>query len=91
VTPIPPKDRLLRNKPLAEQIRKLMATLEFEQACDVAMLQYVQNQSYSNDGVAAAATHYRLEGARSFLVQLQQIADEVKLPQQQQSGLRHDV
>ena len=90
--PESPKQRLLKNKPLAELIGRILHSHEFEIAGDVALLQFHENQNRMADIQSAQAAHYETVGAKRFLQLLQTITDETPTAKRETPGqLDHGV
>lgn len=71
-----PKQRLIAQTPLAEDVRKILHGTVFEVACETALLEFIYGQGRANEGGSAISSHYELEGAKRFLTMLCRITDD---------------
>jgi hypothetical protein len=70
-----PKERFQLNVPETKQFAGMVHCDLFERAADVAMLQFVENQGYTQDQLSAVASAYRLQGAQQFKTILMTLGD----------------
>lgn len=68
-----PKTRLLKTKN-ASAIAAWFAHPDFLMACETALLQWIYDQGQATDLADATRRHFKLEGARSFMLELLTIA-----------------
>ena len=81
MTPLSPKHRFLQDKDLAKAHAAMMASVQFEKASDLALLQVGFNLPVANKveemETMAAANHYRMQGAYLFLGVLLTLGDPI--------------
>ena len=73
-----PRQRIVQNTALADEIRAMLHSPRFEVAHEAALIEFVNNQSTGIDGSSAIGSHFALEGAKRFLAILTTIADTPK-------------
>ncbi len=73
-----PRQRIVQNTALADEIRAMLHSPRFEAAQEAALIEFVMNQSRANEGSSAIGSHFELEGAKRFLAILTTIADTPK-------------
>jgi len=80
-----PKARFLKSTH-AKQFNDLTQSPIWDEACDVAMLQYVYGCHHSNDAESAAARDFQRQGAQRFLHILRNIGKPDEAPSREQIG-----
>ncbi len=78
--PISPRERFLQDKDGAKIHAATVNGMSFERAADMAMLQFSLNLPVAGDAAVASATHFRMQGAQRFLLELMTIGDPLPLP-----------
>jgi hypothetical protein len=87
-----PKKQFQANKQLADRIGELMMSPDFRSAIHAALLEMILNQPTTSDPVLSAAHHQQIVGARAFILQLLNIAEQTKaVPQPLPTNLDHGV
>lgn len=90
--PLSPRARFLANKELAKAHSALMASVQFERAADAAMLQTQLDLPISVNSEGAAANHYRMQGAKYFLLNLLTLGDPIpELPTPPDQSLNYEA
>jgi hypothetical protein len=69
-----PKVRFFKNDLVVKKAATILHSIEFEQACDVAMLEFTNRQPLNTDSAVADAL--RAQGARMYRDILENLADE---------------
>jgi hypothetical protein len=74
-----PRQRFLKQP--EDELKRVATVLRSDTiwvCCDTALLEYVWNQTPTNDPMTSAANQHRLEGARAFANLLMTLADPTK-------------
>ena len=92
MTPLSPKLRFLQSKDAAETHAKLMSSVQFERASDLALLQTRLNLPLCKTIEDAAANNYRMQGAEYFLLTLMTLGDPIpEMPAMPDTGLNYEA
>jgi hypothetical protein len=87
-----PKKELQANKALTDRLGELMMSGEFRLAVHAALIEQVLAAPATTDPVISAAHDQQILGARAFILQLLNIAEQTKaVPQPLPTNLDHGV
>jgi len=87
-----PKKEFQGDKKLADRIGELMLSVDFRQAIHAALIEQVLAAPATTDPVISAAHYQQILGARTFILQLLNIAEQSKaVPQPLPTNLDHNI
>ena len=88
-----PKQRLLKqSEDKLKGLRTMLRSPQLQECAEIALLEFMANQHPTNETLATAANHFRLEGARSFIHLLYTLADVPKgVPVKAQVGQLEEI
>lgn len=75
-----PRTRFQENKTYVSAHKELVVSDQFRAACEAALVQTIVGLPETNDATEATANWHRIEGARTFLKTLLNIAENPPLP-----------
>jgi hypothetical protein len=75
-----PKLHYQANKPFANAHRDLVVSTQFREALHAALINHVLSLPTTNEPAAAAACYHQIVGARDFITQLLNVAEQPKTP-----------